>query len=143
MMGWFDGRSQRPVPQEAVELLAVIDETTPDFQDDGLSMFPDRWFGFQFAWAGRIHDWEYCGRCHPAGYMNVDQKRAADKRIGRLVRSALPFRWRWLGTVVRVGVWRGGYGAYNSCGPVPDGATDEQLVEGACRHGIARPDWMT
>ena len=23
------------------------------------------------------------------------------------------------------------------------GPADEQLVEGACRHGIARPDWMT
>ena len=141
-MGLFDGRSQRPIPEEATAILAEIDRTTPGFSDDGLSLFPDRWFGFDFKWAGRIHDWEYCSRAHPAGAMGVRAKKRADRRIGRLVRAALPWRWKVLGTVVRLGVWRGGYGSYNSCGPVPYGATDEQLVGGLCRHAILRPDWM-
>lgn len=141
-MGLFDGRSQRPIPAEATEILEEIETTSPGFLDDGLSLFPDRWFGFDFAWAGKIHDWEYCSRAHPAGSMGVRAKKRADSRIGRLVRSALPWRWKLLGTVVRVGVWRGGYGSYNSCGPVPFGATDEQLVGGRCRHGLERPAWM-
>ncbi len=142
MFGWFEGRSQRPVPVEAQEILAAIELGTPGFLDDGLSMFPDEWFGFDFAWAGRIHDWEYCSRAHPAGSMGVRAKKRADKRIGRLVSGGLPWRWKVLGPVVRLGVWRGGYGSYNSCGPVPYGATDEQLVAGLCRHGLDRPDWM-
>jgi hypothetical protein len=141
-MGLFDGRSQRPVPAEARELLEEILRGSPGFTDDGLSLFPDEWFGFDFSWAGRIHDWEYCSRAHQAGSMGVRAKKRADKRIGRLVSSALPWRWKVLGPVVRFGVWRGGYGSYNSCGPVPYGATDEQLVAGRCRHELDRPDWM-
>ena len=141
-MGLFDGRSQRIVPKEAQAILETIDEEFPSFEDDGLSLFPDRWFGFDFSWAGKIHDWEYCTRCHAAGAMNVRAKKDADGRIGRFVRSALPWRWKILGSIVRLGVWRGGYGSYNSCGPVPGGATDDQLVTGLCRHGITRPDWM-
>ena len=135
----FNGRAQHPIPTEAEEILAEIPER---FQDDGLSMFPDRWFGFDFKWAGRIHDWTYCTRSHQAGHMNVRRKREADRRIGRFVSSSLPWRWKWLGTVVRLGVWRGGYGSFNSCGPYPSGATDDQLVDGLCRHGMARPPWM-
>ncbi len=141
-MGLFNGRSQRPIPKEAANLLAEIDEQTPGFKDDGLSMFPDRWFGFNFSWAGRVHDWEYCSRAHAAGAMGVRAKKRADQRIGRLVRAALPWRWKILGTIVRAGVWRGGYGSYNSCGPMPLGATDEQLVLGKCRHDLDLPDWM-
>lgn len=141
-MGLFNGRSQRPIPKEATQLLDEIAEKTPEFKDDGLSMFPDRWFGFNFSWAGRIHDWEYCSRAHAAGAMVVRAKKRADQRIGRLVRSALPWRWKLLGTIVRLGVWRGGYGSYNSCGPLPFGATDEQLVSGKCRHDLDLPDWM-
>lgn len=133
-------RSQKPIPPEAAELLELIPET---FTDDGLSLFPDRWFGFDFAWAGRIHDWEYCGRCHAAGHMNVQRKTEADVRIGRFVSLALPWRWKWLGRVVRFGVWRGGYGAYNSCGSLPSDATEDQLADGLCRHEMPRPDWMT
>lgn len=136
----FNGRSQRPIPEEAA--LTLAGDIPDRFKDDGLSLFPDRWFGFRFEWAGRIHDWEYCTRSHPAGSRTVRAKREADQRLGRYISASLPLRWRWLGLVVRFGVWRGGYGSFDSCSFVPKGASDEQLVHGLCRHDIPRPSWL-
>jgi len=130
-MGLFDGRAQRPTPSTALVKLKRIPE---NFIDDGLTLFPDNWFGFNFKWAGRIHDWRYCTRCHSPGVMCVADKEAADWEIKWNVAAALPWRWSWLGTVVKIGVWRGGYGSYNSCGP---------LVGIRCRHWQTMPDWMT
>lgn len=139
-MGLFDGRAQRALPDEAVELLSEIPS---EFRDDGLSLFPDRWFGFNFKWAGRIHDWEYCTRCHDPGVMTVEWKVEADRRIGRFVSSSLPVRWKWLGTVVRLGVWRGGYGSFDSCGPNPSGVNEIQHSLSVCRHNMPKPAWFT
>ena len=130
-MGLFNGRAQQSMP---VGAKAVLGGIPGDFVDDGLTLFPDDWFGFDFKWAGRIHDWRYCTRCHTPGTMCVADKKSADREIVRNVSSSLPWRWTWLGNIVGYGVWRGGYGSYNSCG---------SNCGSNCRHGMTKPDWMT
>lgn len=127
-------------PSEAAR--ALIRKVPIEFGDDGLSCFPDSLWGFDFKWAGRLHDWGYCSRCHPAGSLTVRTKKMRDKMIGQHVAESLPLRWKWVGHAVRYALWRAGYGSFDSCGFVPHGATDEQLVAGLCRHGMRRPDWM-
>jgi hypothetical protein len=123
----------RPIPQSLKEILARLPE---GWVDDGLSCFPDRippFIGYDLRMAGTGHDWAYCTRCHPAGEMDEDQKRHADLMIRDWVWAMLPFGLRLTGYVIFLGLWRGGYGAFDSCGPHPHGASEEQR---------ARPSWM-
>ncbi len=127
----FDGRAQRPHTEATDALLAEI---SAEFIDDGCSNAPDELWGFRFRFACRRHDWRYCSRSHPPGAMHYADKVDADAELARLLREALPWRWRWIARLyeraVRIG---GGFDAYNSCGP-EDGET--------CRHGVALPRWM-
>ena len=130
----------RPIPAAA---RGVLERLPTTWVDDGLSCFPDSILGWDIAWCGTIHDARYCSRLWPAGSMDVVAKRRADLEIRDNVWAALPFGLRLTGYVVFLGVWRGGYGSFDSCGPVPLKATQEQLEQGRCRHGVHRPAWMT
>lgn len=122
---------QRPIPAKAVALLGQIPR---EFADDGCSSSPDSWFGFNFRFACRIHDWRYCTRAHPAGSMGYGAKVAADYELEQHVRASLPWRWRWVGWLYRgATLFAGGWGAFDSCGPE---------VGDRCRHGLAPPEWM-
>ena len=130
-MGLFDGRSQRPLPQMALEILKKI---PTEFHDDGCSNSPDEVFGFEFRWACRIHDWRYCTRCHLPGTMHYASKQRADRELRQFIRASLPWRWRWVSRIYWRGVQAGGgFDAWNSCGP-EDGQR--------CRHNVAMPSWM-
>lgn len=115
--------------------LARIDKEFPDFIDDGLSFFPDwiyrRW---KLRKAGRIHDWHYCSRCHPAGSMNQAQRALADAYLRWHSQTLLPW-WLWLTPyVLFAGVHLGGgVSAWNSCG---------SSSGKRCRHNIEMPKWM-
>jgi hypothetical protein len=124
-------RRQRPPPDSARVLL----ETIPvGFVDDGCSNSPDSFLGFYFQPYCRIHDWRYCTRCWPAGSMTASARKWADMELGLNLRAALPWRWRWVGWIYRLGVWRyGGVSAFDSCGPT---------VGPVCRHNMPPPDWM-
>jgi hypothetical protein len=126
----FD-RKPYPIPREALSLLASIPK---EFRDDGCSNALDSWFGFDFAWACRIHDWRYCTRCHQAGSMDYACKVRDDRELQAFVACCLPWRWKWLGRVYKRAVLiAGGWNAYDSCGP----------EKGAlCRHGMPMPRWM-
>lgn len=124
-------RRQRPLSARARQVLEAI---PPEFQDDGCSSAPDDLFGFDLRFACRCHDFYYCSRAWPAGWMDQAQRRAADELLGELVREALPWRWRWVGWIYRVAVRRhGGTEAFDSCGPE---------AGPRCRHNLAPPDWM-
>jgi hypothetical protein len=115
--------------------LARIEEEHPEFEDDGLSFFPDwiyrRW---KLGNAGRIHDWRYCSRCHPAGSMNQAARSEADADIRRHARELLPWWLRLTPYILGLGTHLGGgTSAWNSCGP----KSDER-----CRHNIEMPTWM-
>ena len=132
MFGLLEGRAQRPIPPRAARILA--EEIPEHFLDDGCSNSPDRIFGFDFRWSCKIHDWRYCGRCHPAGTMHYQNKLTADQELRENLKASLPWRWRWVSRVYWRGVQiGGGFDAWNSCGPENGDA---------CRHGIARPTWM-
>jgi hypothetical protein len=124
-------RRQLTIPARATEVLRIIPQ---DFRDDGLSTCPDSLWGFNLKWAGRIHDWRYCTRGHAPGRMTQAWRRAADYEIKDNIQSALPWRWRWVGWVVRFLVWKyGGIAAFDSCG---------YDVGEKCRHNMGRPTWM-
>jgi hypothetical protein len=108
----------------------------PDFEDDGLSGgFPDwmykKWL---LGLAGRVHDWNYCTRCHKAGSMTDPKKKWADKALRKHARELLPWYLCLAPIVLYVGVRvGGGFGSWDSCGP----------EEGdRCRHNIEQPQWM-
>ncbi len=124
-------RKQLPKPAAAVQILERIPKR---FLDDGCSNSPDSVFGFDFRWACRIHDWEYCSRCHKAGRTTQTNRRFADREIKLFIGSALPWRWRWVRFVYyRVLKVAGGVDAWNSCGH-----TKGEL----CRHNMPMPGWM-
>jgi hypothetical protein len=112
----------------------MLEEIPAGFVDDGCSNSRDSMFGFDFRWACRLHDHAYCTRCWPAGSMTQMHRRVADANLAMMIRSALPWRWRWVGWWYRRGVhYGGGVSAYDSCG-----ATSGAI----CRHGMPIPDWM-
>ena len=123
--------SQLPIPDQAQRVLARI---PAEFQDDGCSNSPDRWFRFNFRWACRIHDWRYCSRAHPPMAMTQDGRHFADEELAANIRASLPWRWRWLRFVYEFAVYRyGGVEAWNSCGP----------ARGAvCRHNLPVLPWL-
>lgn len=105
------------------------------FVDDGCSNAPDSLFGFDFKWACRIHDWDYCTRCHPPGSMTYQEKGRKDNRLKRFIQVSLPVRWRWIRYVYYTAVWWvGHFGAWDTCGP--------EAGE-LCRHNISKPEWMS
>ena len=116
--------------------MSQIDKLYPDFKDDGLSGgFPDWLYERWELWkAGRVHDWHYCSRCHPAGTMNQEHRRRADRLLRQHARELLPWYLQLAPILlywgVRIG---GGNSAWNSCGP----------IEGQrCRHNMILPQWM-
>ncbi len=110
---------------------AILADIPLEFRDDGCSSSPDALFGYDLRWACRIHDWWWCTRAHPLGQLTEDWKAAGDHILGVLVRSALPWGLRWIGTLYLRAVRRFA-GSYDSCG-------HEELY---CRHCLARPHWM-
>lgn len=122
-------RAQRPIPDEAVEILRQI---PLHFVDDGCSNSPDDLFGFDFRWACRIHDWRYCSRTGHLLEMDYRKKVTADEELRENIRGSLPWRWRWAGWIYEGAVrFAGGWGSWNSCGP----EAGEH-----CRHGMAIPE---
>ena len=143
-------------PERVDWYLLQIRQMWPDFQDDGLSCFPDWIYKYilrlNITPAGRVRDWHYCTRCHPIGTMNQKARLFADRalrqhakellrwerpsgnrfvRFLRAARSRIP---RLAPRVLYRGVRLGGGGsAWNSCGP-------EQGDR--CRHNIKQPVWM-
>jgi hypothetical protein len=66
--------------------------------------------------------------------MTQAARRRADQELGENIRRSLPWRWRWVGWIYRLGVRRyGGVAAFDSCGPAAG------LL---CRHGQSQPAWM-
>jgi hypothetical protein len=132
-------RHRRQLPP-SVKACALLEAIPDEFNDDGCSSSPDRmwWFGWWwFRWACRIHDWRYCGRCHPPGTMNQAARRRGDIELGGFIRQSVP-TWAWpVASLYRLAVRRhGGRSAWNSCGPTAENAA------GLCRHGIGQPQWM-
>jgi len=124
-------------------LVALLTQIPESFLDDGCSNSPDSIFGFNLRWACRLHDWRYCGRCHPPGRMTQADRLLADKEIKQYIGQALPWRWRWVKYVYFAVLRRaGGTTAWNSCGPAPWGVTENQHDRDVCRHNIERPEWM-
>ena len=124
-------RAQRPIPADAQAILNAIPFR---FIDDGATNAPDGICGFEFRWASRIHDWRYDTRSHPPIEMTQAHRHLADAELERNVRSALPWRYRWIGWVYFAAVDRfGGDEAWNSCGP-------EAGV--LCRHNMPLPPWL-
>ncbi len=139
-MGLFDRRRQASIPPDAKTSLTKIEA---EFRDDGCSNALDGILGFDFAWACRIHDWEYCTRTQPQGSMTYGKKVCADERLKRFIYSALPWWLDWAPPLYHFGVFLGGgFAAFDSCGPGPYGANEEQRVAGLCRHSLPMPGWM-
>jgi len=118
--------------------LQLITATTPDFVDDGLSMFPDWIYRYilrhDITPAGRVHDWHYCTRCHGQGRMDQDARRFADSALRVHARELLHGHFRIAPIVLYLGVrFGGGTESWNSCGP----ARGER-----CRHNMLQPIWM-
>lgn len=136
-------RAQLPIPRERFDALERLLIDHPNFDDDGCSSSPDRWFGFDFRWACRLHDAAYCTRANPPGSMTAGAKIAADWQLGRDVADSLPWRWRWVGPIYRTATLRVAWRAFDSCGRHdPYGATTTQRSQDLCRHGLALPEWM-
>jgi len=130
---------ERPVP---ASLQCILDQLPATWVDDGLTLFPDKIGAWVISKCGTGHDAFYCTRMWPAGRMGVAHKAEGDRAIRDWVWAMLPFGLRVSGYVIFMGVWRGGYGSYNSCGPQPLSATDAQVEAGQCRHGVPMPGWM-
>lgn len=129
-----------PIPPEAQE---VLDQVPAVFTDDGCSNSPDRILRFEFRWVCRIHDWRGCTRCWPAGSRTLDEMFAGNEEIWRHMGVALPLRYRWARWIYYAILARfNGDVAWDSCGPNPREASDEQLALGQCRHSMPMPDWM-
>jgi hypothetical protein len=126
----------RSIPETAHK---ILEQDIPrEFDDNGCSNAPDEISGYNFRWACRIHDWRYCTRCHPAGSMTVQAKDWADRELKINLQAYLPFFLRCVGWVYRFMTWKyGGYSAFDSCGPTPEG-----LSLNPCRHGMYPPKWM-
>ncbi len=116
--------------------LDIISSKNSDFRDDGLSGgFPDWMYSrWDLSRAGRIHDWQYCTRCHKAGSMTDPQKRWADKALRKHAREILPAYLNLAPIILYIGVFiGGGFGSWDSC---------DASVGDRCRHNIKQPDWM-
>jgi hypothetical protein len=133
-------RAQHPIPDGAARVLAQI----PDrFHDDGCSNSPDSWFGFDFSWACRIHDWRYCTRAQAlAGCETSPEAKAyADKRLREDIAASLPTRWGWVKYVYWRAVARLGDGSYDSCQKeFAGGRSLSQATRGVCRHELPWPE---
>ena len=130
-------RTQRPIPAGAANQLRKI----PDrFADDGCTNSPDAWFGFDFSWACRIHDWRYCTRAQPDGSMSEARRWAADTYIRGDIKASLPWRWRWIRWVYFYVLKRFGDRAYDTC---PEhfaaGVSRSDARRKVCRHGLTWP----
>lgn len=67
-----------------------------EFVDDGCSNSPDSICGTDIRWACRIHDYRYCGRCHPAGTMGWAHRRKADRELRWNLAAGLPWWNQWI-----------------------------------------------
>lgn len=136
----FGERAQLELPDQARRILEIIPAR---FVDDGCTNAPDSLFGFDLRWACRIHDWEFCTRCHPPGSMTLQAMYDANDRLRRFVGESLPWRWGWIKHVYYAAVVRfaGDY-SWDSCGYRPVGASEDQLKKGLCRHGMESPIGM-
>ena len=137
-------RAQRPIPVDRLDLLESLQIRFPDFEDDGCSNAPDSFFGFDFRWACRLHDFAGCTRAHlPGALSSFGAALVAHHQLGRDVASSLPFAWRWVGSLYRSAVlWRGIW-SWNTCGYEAQLVEDPKKVRaGLCRHGLPRPRWM-
>ncbi len=75
--------------------------------------------------------------------MTDGRLRIVNQEVRIFLREFLPWRWRWLGRLMRAGLWLSrGSGYFDSCDRNAAGASPQQLVEGRCRHGLKRPYWM-
>lgn len=140
-MKLFPGqRRQLPIPDGAVAALAQVPAR---FHDDGCSNSPDSWFGFDFSWACRLHDWRYCTRAQIlAGQpMSPERKDYADRRLREDIDASLPGRWSWVRFVYWRAVARLGDGSYNTCSKdFAGGRSGSQASRGVCRHNLAWPE---
>jgi hypothetical protein len=121
------GKKVIRLPALAAEILANI---PAHFVDDGCSSSPDSWFGYDFRWACRIHDYMWCTRAHALGTMTKEWKLKGDLLLRRCIAAALPRRWRWLSFLYYRGVRRAAW-PFNTC---QKGDT--------CRHGLTYQDWL-
>jgi len=118
--------------------LRSVSQLTPDFKDDGLSMFPDWIYRYilrhNITPAGRVHDWHYCSRCHPAARMNQAHRKFADRALYVHAKELLHSHFPIAPVALYLGVRFGGGGsAFNSCG---------RTRGERCRHNMLMPTWM-
>lgn len=130
-------RKQHPIPAGAANQLRKIPN---HFIDDGCSNSPDSWFGFDFSWACRIHDWRFCTRAQPDGEMTDERREAADLHLRQDIRASLPWRWRWIRWIYYRAVRRFGEKAFDSCpAQFAAGVSRTQARAAVCRHGMTWP----
>ena len=125
----------RRKPQNLSWYLLQIRQLWPDFVDDGLSGgFPDWIYArHHLRYAGRVHDWHYCSRCHRGGSMTPKARRFADRALLQHARELLPWYLQVAPIVLHLGVRIGGRSSWDSCGP---------YVGERCRHNIKCPPYM-
>jgi hypothetical protein len=122
-------------PEKLDWYLLQIRQLWPGFEDDGLSGgFPDWLYSrHNLHLAGRVHDWNYCTRCHRAGSMTWRAKGLADRALRQHARELLPWYLQIAPIILHIGVRVGGNSSWDSCGPD---------VGERCRHNIKPPTWM-
>jgi len=128
---------QRAIPHDRLDALEWIAFWFPKFTDDGLSWFPDSLAGYDFTWAGRLHDFGYCAQARPPFRYGVLDRMRLDFQLARDVRNAVP-NWALadeIASVVLMGVTQLGVWSYNSC--------TIKRYNGRCRHGLLRDNWAT
>lgn len=137
----FWNRKREKFPSVA-DALAKVPE---GFVCDGLSGgFPDwlyaRW---KLTEIDGPHAHEYCTRCWPAGSRTKRKQRWADKQLRAHARERLPWFLPIAPIVLYFGTTLGGDGSFDTCyAENPDDATEEQQLDGLCRHGMPRPAWQ-
>jgi hypothetical protein len=127
---------KRPI-ERVGHFLTLIILAFPDFEDDGLSCFPDWIYRYilrhNITPAGRVHDWAYCSRCHAKDSMTLENRLRADRGLRQHARELLHWHFRITPWILYRGVrWFGGR-SWDSCGP---GEGEK------CRHSVLRPVWM-
>ena len=124
---------KRPI-ERVGHFLNLITLAYPDFDDDGLSWFPDwiyaRW---NLHLAGRVHDWQFCTRCHPPGSMTREAEKFSNRALRVHSRELLPWWIRATPFILYYGVKLGAHSSWDSCGPTKGKR---------CRHNIRKPVWM-
>jgi len=113
-------------------------DTIPEgFKGDGMSGFPDSILGWSLFESSKIHDFRYCGRCHPKTEMTKAKLRDADCELADNVDYQMPTGLNWLvSRIVYGGVRIGGWVSYDTCGEQPVGVSLSQNAAGLCRHDI-------